>query len=132
MRKFKEVIKSLVLIFLIISCNNDYQNKNNQINNDNVVISDPVVKMPDVLNKPEIKYPEILRNYNKDVRIYVSARIDTNGNVHNVRVVKSTNSEFDKYAIEYAYKYLFVPGEKDGKKVEMNVSWPIDFKSSNE
>jgi len=128
----KAIISDLIatlIILSIISCNDrSFQKGGNNQNTENQTISDPFIKMPEVISKPDIEYPVKMINYGKEVIVYVSARIDLDGNVNDVKVVKSKNSAFNKYAINYAYEYKFKPGEKDGKKTEMYISWSIDFK----
>jgi protein TonB len=57
---------------------------------------------------------------------------DTEGNVRDVRVVKSTRSEFESAAIEAVSRLKFRPGRKGGRPVNARIQQPIVFSITDE
>ena len=100
----------------------------NIVESDTLSLVHPNIKMPKVIEKPNIDYPEEVLAIKKRVIVYVNAEIDKHGNIHNVKVIKSPDSLLNKYAIELAYKFKFEPGKIDGVPTDLTIAWPIEFK----
>lgn len=60
-------------------------------------------------------------------RVLLEFIITTEGRVINVKVVSSSDPIFETYAIDAVRKWVFTPGEKDGKKVNTRTRVPIPF-----
>ena len=62
--------------------------------------------------------------------VFVSFIVNIDGNLENVKVVKSINEQQDKLAIT-ALKNTpakWVPGSSDGKPVRVKMTYPVNFK----
>ena len=59
--------------------------------------------------------------------VMVKVTIDPQGNVSETNVVKSSNEEFDKYAVEALKKWKFKPASEDGKAIGISVTIPVKF-----
>ena len=60
-------------------------------------------------------------------RVLLEFIITTEGRVINAKVINSSDPIFESYAIDAVRKWLFTPGEKDGKKVNTRTRVPIPF-----
>ena len=75
-----------------------------------------------------IKYPAESKKNKVKGKVVVSFVIDKIGKVTNVKVVKSLNEECDKEAVRVISTMPnWIPGEKDGQKVDVLFSLPINF-----
>jgi len=59
--------------------------------------------------------------------VMVKVTIDEQGNVADTNVVKSSNAEFDRYAIDALKKWKFKPASEDGKAITISVTIPVKF-----
>ena len=77
----------------------------------------------------EIKYPENAAKNNIQGRVVVQFVIDKNGEVGEVKVVRSIDEELDAEAVRVT-KALpkFIPGHQDGEAVNVWYTLPISFK----
>jgi periplasmic protein TonB len=53
--------------------------------------------------------------------------INTNGDVTQAQIIKSTNREFEVPAMQAVLKWKFKPGRKGGKAVNVRASQLIEF-----
>jgi len=90
---------------------------------------------PDSIKKPEIKeyskpsYPSNLRKRNIEGQVIVTLRIDKEGEIHDLKINKSSGYQsFDQAALKAVSNWKFKAAEKDNKKVEIIVNLPIKFK----
>ncbi len=60
-------------------------------------------------------------------RVLLEFIITAEGRVINAKVISSSDPIFESYAIEAVRKWVFTPGEKDGKKVNTRTRVPIPF-----
>lgn len=75
-----------------------------------------------------IKYPPASKKNKTKGRVVVSFIIDKIGKVTQAKIVKSLNEECDKEALRVINEMPdWLPGEKDGKKVDVLFSLPINF-----
>ena len=95
---------------------------------DSLKLIEADIELPRIMGRPEIIFPEDAIFYGKSAVVWVKARIDKDGRVHDVEVAKSPQPVFNKYAQALAYEYRFQPGKIDGKISELSISWPIEFK----
>jgi len=72
-------------------------------------------------------YPSELRHDGVSGLVVVRCTIDTQGNVVDPEVEKSSNGGFDKAAVEALKKWRFKPAKQDGAPVAIKVSIPIKF-----
>ncbi len=76
---------------------------------------------------PPPVYPEKMREQGITGVVAVSIVIDESGTVTSSSIVKSTNAEFEKPALEAIAKWKFKPGKKDGQPVKVKVTVPMRF-----
>lgn len=62
---------------------------------------------PVTVFKPKIEFPLELLSHATEAKVFVKVLVDSTGDVRSVKILKSTDSLFDKYAISYARKYKF-------------------------
>jgi TonB family protein len=75
-----------------------------------------------------IKYPANSKKNKIKGKVVVSFIIDKIGKVTQAKIVKSLNEECDKEALRVISEMPdWIPGEKDGKKVDVLFSLPINF-----
>lgn len=72
-------------------------------------------------------YPRDLRNQGISGVVMVRCTIDDQGNVAETTVSKSSNADFDKFALDAVKKWKFKPGKQDGNPISMTVTIPIKF-----
>jgi protein TonB len=72
-------------------------------------------------------YPPELRREGVSGLVMVKCTIDESGNVVDPQVEKSSNTAFEKPAMEALKKWKFKPAKQDGNPVAIKVSIPIKF-----
>ena len=86
------------------------------------------IKKPDIKNYSQPKYPSNLRKRNIEGEVIVSLKVDKNGQVHNLKINKSSGFDsFDQAALEAVSNWEFQAAEREGKKVQVIVNLPIRF-----
>jgi protein TonB len=75
--------------------------------------------------KPE--YPYTMKSQGIAGVVLVKCLIDEKGNVVETQVVKSSNLDFEKPAMDALKKWKFKPAQQDGNPVPMPVSIPVKF-----
>jgi TonB family protein len=79
-----------------------------------------------------INYPEEAKKNNIEGKVFVSFVIDKKGNITNVEPIKMGNGLLEKEALRVIKTMpKWKPGEKDGKKVSVKYTIPINFKLNN-
>jgi TonB family protein len=96
---------------------------------DQVFMESVVEERPELLTRPPLQYPDLLRQAGVQGRVLVSAIIDTLGRAepNSVKVVQSPNPGFDQPARNMVLKSLFRPARVHGRAVRVLVNLPIDF-----
>lgn len=96
---------------------------------DQVFMESVVEERPELLTRPPLQYPDLLRQAGVQGRVLVSAIIDTLGRAepNSVKVVQSPNPGFDQPAKNMVLKSLFRPARVHGRAVRVLVNLPIDF-----
>jgi protein TonB len=84
-------------------------------------------KIPDPRYRNPPQYPFEMRRQGISGEVTIEFIVDTNGDVQNPFVVKSTHREFESNALQAVAKWKFTPGQKNGKKVNTRVQVPIGF-----
>lgn len=84
---------------------------------------------PRPINSSFPRYPDELKKKGIEGIVELNLRIDKQGNVVDVRVVRNTSNsrELAKYAVEAAYDLKFTPAKIGSKVVSMWVSWTYKF-----
>lgn len=75
-------------------------------------------------------YPEMALKTGVEGQVIVRVVVDTNGNVIKANIMKSI-PVLDQAALDAAKKWKFSPGEKDGKKVKVEMLLPVRFSLKN-
>jgi TonB family protein len=86
------------------------------------------IQKPGLKNYSQPEYPADLRKRNIEGEVIVSLRIDEKGNVHDLKIKKSSGfSSFDQAALKAVSKWEFKPALKEQQKVQVIVNLPIRF-----
>ena len=90
----------------------------------------PVDEQPVALEYVKPEYPPMARQAGFEGTVWVEALVDKNGNVRDVRVVKSSGSSagFEEAAIEAAKKTKWKPAISNKQPVAVWVTYPVVFK----
>ena len=94
------------------------------------VTAPPVIRMatPRYGSSPRPPYPRIARRRGYEGTVVLEARIDRAGRVAELRILTSSGYRvLDRAAVAAVKNWVFIPGERDGKKVAMWVKVPIRF-----
>jgi len=89
-----------------------------------------VQEKPEILQGPELRYPDLLRQAAIQGRVIVQVIVDTLGHAEpgSVKIIQSANPGFDQPAKNYVLRALFRPGRNHGRPVRVLLNLPIDFK----
>jgi protein TonB len=87
----------------------------------------PGIKPPRATSAPNPEYPEAARQAKLSGTVIVALAVNENGRVDDVRVVRSSNNEFDRNAMDAGRKWQFVPATKDGKPVAVQLDTEMRF-----
>lgn len=94
-----------------------------------VFMESVVEERPEMLTRPPLQYPDLLRQAGVQGRVLIQAIIDTSGRAEpaSVKVIQSPNPGFDQPARQMILKSLFRPARVHGRAVRVLVNVPIDF-----
>jgi TonB family protein len=87
--------------------------------------------MPQVVQQEAPIYPYVLRKYGLTGEVNVSFVVDTNGNVVNPVVLRTTSPEFNQAAVAAVQKWRFKPAMVDNHAVSTSMRVPIVFSFSD-
>ena len=87
----------------------------------------PQTTAPKVLRNVPPEYTEKARNARVKGTVVLQAQIETDGTVHDIRVLKHMDYGLDKKAVECLGKWLFQPGTRDGVPIAVRVTVEIAF-----
>ncbi|MBL7897870.1 MAG: energy transducer TonB [Crocinitomicaceae bacterium] len=74
-------------------------------------------------------YPETARNNKIEGKVIISFMVEATGKVTNCRIKESAHTDLDKEALRVVSAMPeWIPGEKNGKKVNVEMTLPIVFK----
>jgi protein TonB len=82
---------------------------------------------PEPRFQPSPVYPYELKRAAIQGDVTVGFIVDSSGNTHDPYIVNSTNSGFDKVAMECVLKWRFRPGKKGGSAVNTRMVVPLEF-----
>ena len=83
---------------------------------------------PMLKKKAEPVYPKLALAAGIEGKVYVRCWVDTEGKVHDVRVVKSDHDVLNQSALDAARQFEFAPATVGGKPVSVWVAIPFMFK----
>ncbi len=83
---------------------------------------------PAVKKKVNPIYPKVALAAGIEGVVYVRLWVDTEGKVHDVKVIKSENDALNQSAIDAARQFEFAPATVGGKPVSVWVSVPFKFR----
>lgn len=86
-----------------------------------------LTRMPSFLRKIEAVYPAPERRAGTQANVLAEVTIDSQGNVLNVRILKSGGAAFDEAVKQALQKSLFNPGMIEGKPVGTRFQVPFRF-----
>ena len=72
-------------------------------------------------------YPFAMKTTGTSGTVWVEFMVDETGYVHDVRVLKSTNSEFEEATRDAVSMWRFEPGKRKGIPVRFRMSLPVVF-----
>lgn len=73
------------------------------------------------------EYPGELKKQKVSGLVLVKCTVDDQGNVSETNIVKSSNDQFDRFAMDAVKKWKFKPARQDGTAVSSQVTIPIKF-----
>ena len=96
---------------------------------DQVFMESVVEERPEMLTRPPLQYPDLLRQAGVQGRVLVQAIIDTSGRAEpaSVKILQSPNPGFDQAAKNLILKALFRPARVHGRAVRVLINQPVDF-----
>ncbi|HEY1434322.1 MAG TPA: energy transducer TonB [Thermoanaerobaculia bacterium] len=77
-------------------------------------------------------YPETLLKTQQQGNVLIIGRIDTQGRVHDLLAVTTTNNQFIPPALEAVSQWEFRPAMKDGKPIEVALNAAVRFRIQSE
>ena len=84
--------------------------------------------IPKYKTNPKLVYPRIAKKRGYHGKVLLLVVVSKTGTVEKITISKSSgHSILDKTACKAVQQWLFYPGTKDGKPVEMSVTIPIQF-----
>lgn len=89
-------------------------------------------RVPDPVSQVPPRFPPALKHDFNYAEVLVEFIVDTDGNVRAATVVTSTNSGFDRAAVDGVSKWRFRPGMKAGHRVNTRMRVPIRFRVTEE
>lgn len=109
---------------------NNISNQNMQIpsgNVDQIYTIKEVTRKPYVIWKPEPAYTNRARQNQEMGRVTLNTILDSSGQVRILKVVKELGDGLTEQAIEAARNLRFLPAEKDGKNVSVQIRMEYNF-----
>jgi protein TonB len=83
-------------------------------------VPEPIVQAPP-------QFPTSLKKDHDHAEVVVEFIVDSRGETRDVRAISSTNTGFERAAVEGVSRWRFRPGMKDGRKVNTRMLVPIRF-----
>jgi TonB family protein len=76
---------------------------------------------------PEPEFPESARRDKKEGHVLIGLTVGIDGVPHDVKVVSSSDKDFDAKAIEAVQRWRFKPALKNGEPIEVPIEVSVDF-----
>lgn len=95
-----------------------------------VLREDMVDERPEVVSRPPLDYPPILRHAGLQGRVIVQAVIDTLGRAEpaSLKIIERPSPGFEQSARDYVLHTVFRPARVKGRAVRVLIRIPIDYK----
>jgi TonB family protein len=90
-------------------------------------MNEPGVTMPTVISETRPSYTREAVRAKIEGWVVLSAVVESNGSVGDVKVIRSLSPDLDAEAIRAAKRWQFEPGRKDGKPVPVVVTIELAF-----
>lgn len=93
-----------------------------------------VFEIRDGISPPRVKYqtepefPEGERRKHRQGQVTIRAIVGTDGRIHEPRVIRSMNPEFDQRALTTINQWIFEPAVKDGRPVAVYTTVEMEFR----
>jgi len=84
-------------------------------------------RIPEPIAQPAPRFPFELKNQVSQAEVIVEFIVDTDGNVRNAEVVRSSHHGFDQASVDGVSKWRFRAGMKGGRKVNSRMMVPLRF-----
>ena len=86
-------------------------------------------RLPEDQIRRAIVYPPIAQRTRTEGIVYLELLIDLNGNIQNIRIIQENpeNRGFGEAAVNALRGITAIPGEADGQRVGVRLSYPIRF-----
>lgn len=112
--------------------NLEYKTSLNQEENFNTTFTESIypggIEALNVYIKENLKYPIDAFKNNIKGRVYVNFRVNTIGQIDNVRINKSVSDELDSEALRLILNMKkWIPAEKNGNPISVAYTIPVDF-----
>ncbi len=88
----------------------------------------PGIRPPKAVNTVEPAYPEAARKAKLSGSVVVAMAVNGKGDVDDVKVVRSSNRQFEQNAMDAAKQWKFLPATKDGQPVAVQMNSEMTFK----
>ena len=88
----------------------------------------PGIRPPKTINTVNPEYPEAARKAKLSGSVVVALAVNENGDVDDVKVVRSTNRVFEQNAMDAVRRWKFVPATKDGAPIAVQLDSEATFK----
>lgn len=85
----------------------------------------PAPRIPRILRQPSVRYPQIAMRQGLSGRVTVEFQIETDGSVSDVEVVDSSNSVFDREAVQVMRRTQFEP-PSEVMRVRRTIEFSLD------
>ena len=89
-------------------------------------------QIPVVRTQKQPHYPAALKKAGVNGEVVVGFVVNEQGDVGDVKVVRSSDQRFDRAATDAVRQWTFSPGMKNGKPVNVRISVPIVFTTSEQ
>jgi TonB family protein len=119
---------AIIVILLMLSCNSSKKATGDKIAGNNIQTDRVEWTRPRIIQKSTLVYPDSLRDSNISGTVWMECTIDTLGNIMTEKVIESTDSRLDKFALQTVSGYTFSPGLINKKKIESKLTFSIEFK----
>jgi protein TonB len=85
----------------------------------------PAPRIPRILRQPSVRYPQIAMRQGLSGRVTVEFQIEADGSVSDVEVVDSSNSVFDREAVQVMRRTQFEP-PSEAMRVRRTIEFSLD------
>jgi protein TonB len=89
----------------------------------------PVEQLPEMIYEEVPVYPELAKKVGMEAELWIKCLVDKKGNVIKAMILKSSGNKenFDKAALDAAYKNKFKPALQNSQPVAVWITYKVDF-----